>query len=121
MGTAKREVFGNTEVFFMPIEGDEAISCEGEGGLVYTSTGSKTAERMQSVIRAVAEGISEELEKIKKALRPSVVEMDVSLGFSEQSNAWIIGVKGEQKLTLKFTWNCEPRRDGNVDESKSGA
>ena len=122
MGSAKREVFGNTEILVMPIEDDREFSYEGEdeGGLVYTSAGSKTAEKMQCVIRAIAEGISEELEKIKKALRPSTVEMEVSLGFSEQSNAWIIGVKGEQKVSLKIVWNCELRRNSNnVDEPRS--
>jgi hypothetical protein len=110
---AKKERFDNVDILFLPIENDEKFipsdggtvpSDDGTDGLVNTRTRTSIPANLQKVVGAIANGFSEEFEKLNKRLNPNKIEMDISLGFSEKSDAWIVGVRGEQKVSIKFTW-----------------
>jgi len=100
---AIKETFDSVQVLVLSFSDPIELIDETPESLETTGTKS-SADTLRTVLRSIAEGFSKDISYLKEALGPNKLEIEFGLGFSESARMWVLGVKGEQKLSVKMTW-----------------
>jgi hypothetical protein len=83
-------------------------------GLTYTAAAGP-ATHLKKVIAGITTELGAELRKLSQAVTPSEIQVEISVGFSQETSVWVMTSKGEgtAKLILKWT-----RDDGDKKSSR---
>jgi hypothetical protein len=105
---AKVESFNGQDFLIMPLSSEnEILSMDTNGEDPYVPTvgsNEKIAISLKNAVKLIAVDFAKELKSITDEIKPNSVELQFSLGFSQECKLWVIGAKGEQKITVTLTW-----------------
>ena len=60
--------------------------------------------KAKSIILALAADFDKDVRNLPKGQGPTAIDVEFSLSFSAQANAWVIGAQSDSALNIKFTW-----------------
>lgn len=91
------------------LDGEEVQIFDASGQPNVTRTGvhdqfEKVYEKAKTAILAMAMDLGRDIGKLPTENSPKQVDVEFSLGFSAQANAWVIGTKSESAFKIKFSW-----------------
>ena len=61
--------------------------------------------KAKTIIKNVAKDLGNDLNDFREESNVKQMEVEFSLGFSAQTNVWVIGAKTDSALKVKLTWS----------------
>lgn len=107
---AIQEKIGDVQILIQAIDEEIEVLGEAQNKRDTRTTGTgdklkKTYDKLQSVLKTLAEEVGSHLKNIESSSRPKQVEAEFKLGLSAQFGpVWLLSGKGDYSIKVKMTW-----------------
>ena len=63
--------------------------------------------KLKKLITVVAKDLGEQIDSISDEVRPSEMAMEISLGFSAETNLWVVAGSTDSSFKLTMSWKLD--------------